>query len=154
MALSFIIIFNAVPSFWTENVLGVKLVFGIIAGVFLAFYFPYHLAKLLLTQRKNIVFQSGQLILKDAVSFTEILIDKSNLKGFSTSICQTNVWGFKTIIFYFVNGGKMEFPQFLYWNFKDIKPALEDNKISYLGHEPYRWKWFDTRHYFFDRNIS
>ena len=39
-----------------------------------------------------------------------------------------------------------------YWNFKDIKSTLEDNNILYLGDEPYRWKWFDKRHYLFDKN--
>ena len=149
VGLFFVFIFKAAPSFWTNNKSSFKVV-GLFAGLFLTVFLPYRLTKLLLTERSNIILQGGQLILNDAITSKDNSIDKSDLKGFSTSIYQTKAWDFKTIILYLNNGDKLEFPQFLYWNFKEIKPTLEDNGIIYLGDEPYRWKWFDTRHYQFD----
>lgn len=152
VGLFFVFIFKAGPSFWAKNTFGFKVVLGLAAGLFLTIFFLYRLIKLLLKERNNIILHSGQLILRDSITSKETFIDKSDLQGFSTSVYKTRAWDFKTIIFYFTNGDKKEFPQFLYWNFKDIKSTLEDNNILYLGDEPYRWKWFDKRHYLFDKN--
>ena len=132
----------------------VKIIFGIPAGLFILGFFVYRFVKLLLTERMNILLENDQLILKDALTSALKNFDKKEIKGFSSSIYQTKIWNFKAIIIYFTNETKIEFPQFLYWNFKEIKSELESNDITYLGEEPYRWKWFDTRYYLFDKNSS
>ncbi len=101
-------------------------------------------------ERNNLFLEEKDIILKDAVNSKEKRIPKNKVKGFSTTTYNTRAWNFKSLILYLANGDKIEFPQFLYWNFKDFKVALEENNIQYLGHEPYRWKWFDKRHYQYD----
>ena len=113
-------------------------------------FLVYRFGKILLTERNELIFESGQLSLKDAITGKKNEIDKGEIKGYSTTIYQTKVWNFKSLILYLNNGDKLEFPQFLYWNFEDISQSFSDNSIQYLGHEPYRWKWFDTRHYLYD----
>ena len=150
IGLFFIFIFKAIPHFLADNTFSFNLVLGLIAGLFLTLFLPYRFIKILLTERNNIIIRNHQLFLIDSITSEERFVNKSDIKGFSTSVYQTNAWDFKTIIFYFSDGKKIEFPQFLYWNFKEIEQQLIDNRILYLGHEPYRWKWFDTRHYLFD----
>jgi len=150
VGLFFVFVFKVAPSFYADNKLGVKLILGLLAGLFLTIFLPYRFGKLLLKERSNIILENGQLILKDAITSKERYLEKTDLNGFSTTIYQTKAWNFKSIIFYFSNGDKLEFPQFLYWNFKDIKETLVENNVKYLGHEPYRWKWFDTRQYMYD----
>ena len=147
-------VFKVIPFLLTDKLNWVKIICGIPAGLFILSFFVYRFAKLLLTERMNIFLGSGQMILKDALTSAINDFDKKDIKGFSSSIYQTKIWNFKTIILYFTDETKMEFPQFLYWNFKEIKSALESNNITYLGEEPYRWKWFDTRYYLFDKNSS
>lgn len=137
-----------VHSFLTKNFISIMVI--VIVIICFAIYLPYRCIRALLKQRNNIMFKDGKIFLRDALAQKEIFIEKPTLKGFSTSIYSTNIWSFKTIIFYFNNGDKLEFPQFIYWNFKDLKPKLIENGISYLGDEPYRWKWFDRRYYMFD----
>ena len=48
-------------------------------------------------------------------------------------------------------GEKIELPQFLFFNFKNLAPSLQENGITFLGEEPYIWKWVDSRVYKFDK---
>ncbi|NTS44019.1 hypothetical protein HRG84_24280 [Flavisolibacter sp. BT320] len=154
VGLFFVFVFKAAPAFYNDNAFGVKLVAGLLAGFFLTTFLPYRFGKILLKERNDIIIQDGKLTLEDAITRKQRHIDKNQLLGFSTTVYETKAWNFKSMIFYFTDGDKIEFPQFLYWNFKDIKQMLIDNDIKYFGHEPYRWKWFDTRHYYFDKETA
>ena len=149
VGLFFVLIFKITPKLFATS-LDFKLVLGLFTGLFLFIFLPYRFGKLLVKERNNIFLLGGQLVLKDAMTLTEKFCDNDTIKGFSTTVYKTRIWNFKEIILYFKNGDKLHFPQFLYWNFKDIQPSLIDHRILYLGHEPYRWKWFDSRHYLFD----
>jgi len=147
-------LFKVTPSLWTGNQINWKAAIGLVAYLFISFWAVFHFGKVLLTERNIIIIQNGQLYLKDALTSKVVFVDKATLKGFSTSVYRTKINDFRTIIFYFNNGDKAEFKQFMYWNFKYIKPKLIELGISYLGHEPSRWKGFDGRHYLYDKNSS
>lgn len=150
VVLFFVLLYKVIPKLSSDTTIDFKIVIGLFAALFLFTFLPYRFGKLLIRERNDIILSDNCLVLKDSVTGKEKLYDIGVIKGFSTTIYKTRIWDFKEIIFYFNNGDKLHFPQFLYWNFKDIKPSLIDNGIKYLGHEPYRWKWFDTRHYLFD----
>jgi hypothetical protein len=77
-------------------------------------------------------------------------IYENEIKGFSSSIIPYRIWDFKQIIIYLKDGSKINLMQFAYFNFKEIKPCLLEKKYNYLGHEPYIWKWINSRVYRFD----
>lgn len=148
--LFFVLLYKVIPRLSSYTTADFKIALGLFAAFFVFTFLPYRFGKLLIKERNDIVLSGNSLVLKDAVTSKKKSYDISLIKGFSTTVYQTRIWSFKEIIFYFNNGDKVHFPQFLYWNFKDIKQSLIDNGVNYLGHEPYRWKWFDTRHYLFD----
>lgn len=121
-----------------------------LAVAFLLIFSCYRFLKLLRTQRNILIFEKNHLKIIDAVFKTERAIHTSEIKGFSLTTYPTKGWDFKEILIYLSNGEKIELPQFLYWNFKDIKPGLELNGLRFLGFEKFRWKFFDSRHYEFD----
>lgn len=96
------------------------------------------------------MFEGGNLKVIDAVSKKQHVISKAAIKGFSLSKYPTRIWNFDEVIIYLSNGNKIELPQYLYWNFKEIKPAFESNGIPFLGFERFRWKFLDSRHYEFE----
>lgn len=150
LTLLFSFIFFAGPQISTGGNLNFKLFIGLLAGLFLAFFLAYRFGKLLLTQRIVIKLQNGKLIKSDALLKKEDMISVEDIKGFSLTTYPTKVWDFKEITIYLNNGDKIELPQFLYWNFKDIKKTLELNNIKFLGTEPFRWRFLDRRHYHFE----
>lgn len=86
----------------------------------------------------------------DAITKKANTISKAEVKGFSLSKYPTKMWDFDEVILHLKNSDKIELPQFLYWNFKEIKPSLGANGVTFLGPEPFRWKFLDSRHYQFD----
>ena len=143
-------IFYAAPKVIQREDFGIKLFIGLLAALFLAIFLPYRFGKLLLTQRNILAFEDGCLIVTDAILKKQYVVSNYEIKGFSLSKYPTKIWDFDEVVIYLNNGNKMELPQFLYWNFKDIKPAFDDNDVMFLGHEPFRWKFLDSRHYQFD----
>lgn len=120
-------------------------------GVLLFGYLVIIMGKSTLTQRYSVLIINRQTMLHDNIFGRNILLDES-FKGFSISSYGDKgaVYDFKTLIFYFSNGNKIELPQFLYTNFKDIMPSLKEQKVNFLGHEPYKWKNLISRHYYFE----
>lgn len=125
-------------------------VIGIPLGALLLLFLIYRFVKILSTQRNVFHFEDGDLILTDAITKNRKAIRKSEIKGFSLSNYPTKAWNFKEIIIYCHSGTKIELPQFLYLNFKEIKPYFEDNNLTFLGFEPFQWKFLDSRYYQFD----
>ncbi len=143
-------IFIGVPSLVKQHS-GIKAL-GLISCGFLLFgYLIVILGKSVLTQRYNIVIGNGQTILYDNFLGRNFLLNE-NFKGFSFSSYGDGRSGyaFKVLIFYFSNGRKIEMPQFLYTNFKDIMPSLIAASVTYLGEEPFLWKNLFSRKYHFD----
>ena len=122
-----------------------------LAATFLVIFLCYRFLKLLRTQRKILSFENNYLKVIDAIFKSERLIDKSEIKGFSLTTYPTKVWDFKEILIYLTTGEKIELPQFLYTNFKDIKSEFERKGLKFLGHERFRWKFLDSRYYQFDQ---
>jgi hypothetical protein len=127
-----------------------KVVLLTMFGLMLFGFLIYHYGRVLWTQRFNIIIQNKKVYLKDVFSRKEINLDNS-FKGYSYSSYGSNraFKDFKTLLFYFNNGRIIEFPQFLYTNFKDIREALYEAGIKFLGHEPYIWKNLISRDYRF-----
>jgi hypothetical protein len=128
-----ILIFYFGPDFIAESTNDFKLILGVLAGLVFALYVPYRFAKLLITQRNDLILQNNLVFLMDAITGKEVCFDLSEIKGYSTSIYKINIRDFETIFLHLNTGKKIEFPQFLYWNFKDIRPAIEAYSIPYLG---------------------
>lgn len=146
----FLFIFIGIPSLTKQHSL-LKAIGLISLGIILFAYLFFMLGMPLFTQRYNLIIQNGQVTLHDIFFGKHIKIDQS-FKGFSLSNYSNRGLGsfVKTLIFYFHSGQKIEFPQFLYLNFKDIQPSLIDNSITYLGEEPFKWKNLLLRRYFFE----
>ena len=145
-----VFIFIGIPSL-TKQHSGLK-AFGLISiGLLLFAYLIIMLGKSTLTQRYSVLKSYDQVILHDNLFGRHIALDE-NFKGFSLSSYadKRSVFDFKTLVFYFSNGKKVEMPQFLYSNFKDIIPWLTEQHINFLGHEPYKWKNLFSRHYYFE----
>ncbi len=143
-------VFIGIPSLSKQHS-GAKF-FGLVSFGFLLFsYIIYVFGKPALTERYNLIIENGVPKLIDNFLRNEILL-KENFKGFSFSSYgnKRGLYDFKTLIFYFQDGSIIELPQFLYSNFKLIKPALITNSIKYLGEEPYKWKNLISRHYRFE----
>jgi hypothetical protein len=140
----------SVPKFINERAFSFKLIVGMLAATFLVVFLCYRFLKLLVTQRKILVFEDEHLKIIDAIFRSERTIHKSEIKGFSLTSYPTKMWDFKEILIYLSNGEKIELPQFLYWNFKAIKSGLELNRLKFLGFEKFRWKFLDSRYYEFD----
>jgi hypothetical protein len=109
---------RAIPKF-TKKHDGLEAFGLLICGLLYFGFFIIVFGKAILTQRYNISINNGQVVLKDILFGKHIVIDK-NCKGFSLSSYGDNraINNFKTLIFYFSNGRKIECPQFLYTNFK------------------------------------
>ena len=142
--------FYAAPNLFQSDQPLYRKIIGIPLGAFLLLFLIYRFVKILSTQRNVFHFEGTDLILTDAITKNRRVIPKSEIKGFSLTNYPTKAWNFKEILIYCHSGTKLELPQFLYLNFKEIKPYFEANNLTFLGFEPFRWKFLDSRHYQFD----
>jgi len=124
-----------------------KSIFGMGAFLFGMGFLGYLFGKLVFIQRIILHIENHNLKIIYAITRTKKDLKAKDIKGFSVSVYPIKVWNFKSIILYFENGQKAELPQFLYFNFKKIPEALESLDIKNFGHEPFRWKGLDSRHY-------
>jgi hypothetical protein len=90
------------------------------------------------------------VVIKDHLLFRSSALGQAEIKGFSLSEYPIRLKGVQSILLYLINGQKIEFPQFLFLNFRKLTTALEESGIPFLGEEPYIWKWIDSREYKFD----
>ncbi len=93
---------------------------------------------------------NSHLIVTDILKLKTERIEKENIKGFSDSRIEYRIGTFKQLIIYLVDNRKFEIMQFEQFNFKQIKPTMIDFGYRYFGPEPYTWKWFDSRVYYFE----
>ena len=102
------------------------------------------------TERFNLALLDGQVIIKDKLLFRSTILLPEDIKGYSLSEYPIR-FKVRSILFYLNNGKKIEFPQFLFFNFKKLIKALEPHGIKFLGEEGYYWKWVDSREYKYDK---
>lgn len=117
---------------------------------FILLYLTYHFIVIIYNQSYNFEIEEHKIFKISIFSGKKELLKTDQIKGFSTSIYPIKVWNFKSIILYLKNGKKLEMPQFLYFNFNEIENKLIENSVTKLGHEKYKWKFFDSRHYEFE----
>jgi hypothetical protein len=126
-------------------------VIGVMAGfVFVCSLATFKFWQAVWTERFTMTITRDTVIIKDRMFFKSFSLPQSEIKGFSLSEYPIRICGIQSILLYLVNGQKIEFPQFLFFNFKKLAKALEESGISFLGKEPYIWKWIDSRIYKFD----
>jgi hypothetical protein len=106
--------------------------------------------KSFLSTTKNYLIKNNSIEEFNYLILSTRIINKSDVKGFSTSIVPYRINNFNQIIIYLADGSKISIMQFSYFNFKKIEPALKENGYKYFGYEPYKWKWFDNRVYGYD----
>ena len=116
----------------------------------LMIYFTYLFIIAIIKQSYNFTFEEGSIYKISVLSRKKELLKITEIKGFSTSEYPLKIWNFKSIILYFQNGKKIELPQFLYFNFKEIENKLIENSIRKFGHEKHKWKSITSRHYEFE----
>jgi hypothetical protein len=138
------------PSHWSENhdlsgVIGITVAFAV-----LLFYINFKFLRAIWTERFGIRFETGSLIITDHLLLKRRVLRGDDIKGFSLSEYPLRGMKVKSILLYLSSGKKVEFPQFLFFNFKSLSPSLQESGITFLGEEPYIWKWVDSRYYKFD----
>ena len=143
-------VFVGIPSFFKQHSI-IKSIGLSTLGFFLFSYMMIMSFLSLKLERYSIVITNEKAYLKDNVFGKKIFLNE-NFYGYSFSNYSSRHSGidFRTLIFYFQDGKKIEMPQFLHLNFKEIHPALKGNKIHFLGNEPFKWKNLFRRQYFFE----
>jgi len=145
----FLAVTIGIPSFWNKYS-PVKAT-GLTVLILILFTFVlYVFGRSVLTQRFILRIENKVAYLKDIFTKKEISLD-GTFKGYSYSSYGDSkaFHDFKTLLFYFHDGRIIEFPQFLYKNFKHIHSALNDAEVHFLGNEPYIWKNLIARDYKF-----
>ena len=127
---------------------------GVIAVTFafflLLFYVNFKIGRAIWTERFTMRIEAGSIVITDLFTFKKRVLHGADIKGFSLAEYPLRGLKVKSILLYLVNGQKIEFPQFLFYNFKRLNQALQENGIRFLGEEPFVWKWVDSRYYKFD----
>ncbi|TKC10895.1 hypothetical protein FA048_12055 [Pedobacter polaris] len=131
-----------------------KTICSIIFIELITFFFGFMFIKAFLIQTKNFVFSKKGIEQINFLNFSKKYIKKEDVIGYSASDVRYRIKTFKQIIIYLRNGKKIEITQFCFIDFKLIEVALMHNGYHYFGFEPHRWKWFDGRHYQFEKSIS
>jgi hypothetical protein len=139
------------PDHWSANhdlsgVVGMTVAFAV-----LLFFVNAKFIRPIWTERFGIRIEPDSLIITDHLLFKRRVLRGNDIKGFSLSEYPLRGMKVKSILLYLSNGEKIELPQFLFFNFKNLAPSLQENGITFLGEEPYIWKWVDSRVYKFDK---
>lgn len=142
-----LVIYYAITHFETN---GIKQLFTLLIGAALFAAMFHMFFKAFIATTKNYLIQDNSIAEFDVLTFGTKTINKGDIKGFSTSTVPYRIWNFQQIIIYLKDGTKIDIMQFAYFNFKDIKPTLLDKNYKYFGHEPYIWKWPNSRVYTFE----
>lgn len=105
----------------------------------------------LFIQKYSLIFnnQKVSLSLRNIYSFKEARVLHEDIMGFSTTHIATDFKKFHGMILYLKDGSVFEFHKTLFPNFDEMKKRLANDKIKYLGHEPFVYKWFFFRKYLF-----
>ena len=88
------------------------------------------------------------IILKDYLTWTENDIT-TKIKGYSSSY-----YGYKNdikcLIIYLKDKRHINMPRYMYFNYRDIEPALQQLNLPFLGNELFVGKYVISRAYQFD----
>jgi hypothetical protein len=150
LALS-IMVLTLGPSHWSEGhdlsgVIGLTITFTL-----LLLFVNVKFIRAVWTERFGLRIERDSLIITDHLRCKRQTLQRADIKGFSLSEYPLRGLSVKSILLYLSSGKKIELPQFLFFNFKQLPPALEQNGIKFLGKEPYSWKWIDSRTYKYDQ---
>ncbi|WPU98822.1 hypothetical protein SNE26_22670 [Mucilaginibacter sp. cycad4] len=120
----------------------------IIAGLFMLGYFCAQIVQIISTIRYGIIIADNEIILKDYLFWQRQHIT-NQIKGYSSSF-----YGYKNdikcIIIYLDNKKHINLPHYLYWNYSEIEPALNIQKITFLGTELFKSNNIIFRAYHYD----
>lgn len=141
------VLLEIIPDYWQENRNYLVKAIGILAGFLLAYILINRMIRFLNYQRYNFFLYNDRITMKNVISGKETDILIQEIKGYSLSNYPTKIRDFKEIIIYLKNGKKIELPQFLFFNFKDLMQSLNMSDINFLGHENFKWKFLDSRVY-------
>ena len=142
-----------IPNIWNKNVHLIAILL-IALGVFIFSYLLLMLGFAIWQHRFILIVRNGEVFLKDII-LNRFEVTGDNIMGYSTSKYGNRgayngpISDFKTLLIYFKDGRVIEFPQFLYANFKLIPEILNASGIKYLGNEPFKWKNLISRKYYF-----
>lgn len=105
----------------------------------------------LFIQKYSLIFnnQKVSLSLRNIYSFKEASVLYEDILGFSTTHKTADFKKFHAMILYLKDGRVFEFHKTLFLNFDEMKKRLANDKIKYLGHEPFVYKRFFLRKYLF-----
>lgn len=139
------------PGHWSANhdssgVVGMTVVFAA-----LLLFINVKIIRAIWTERFGIRIEPDSLIITDHLLFKRRVLRGDDIKGFSLSEYPLRGMKVKSILLYLSTGEKIEFPQFMFFNFKSLAPSLQESGITFLGEEPYIWKWVDSRVYKYDQ---
>jgi hypothetical protein len=138
------------PGRWAEGhgmggVIGITIAYGL-----LLLYLHVKYIRAIWTERFGLRIDGDTLTLTDNLLFKRLTLQHTAIKGFSLSEYPLRGLKVKSILLYLSSGQKIELPQFMFFNFKHLSPALEQAGIAFLGEEPFIWKWPDSRAYKYD----
>lgn len=120
-----------------------KLFFGFL---FLFGYFSLMCGHMTLLLRNGLIIQKNRIVLINHLSFQKTDITDL-IKGYSRTDFGKYSTSKNTILLYLSDGRIINLPKFMYLNFGDIEPILIDNKVKFLGEEPFEWKNIIQRKY-------
>jgi hypothetical protein len=145
----FCLLFSFLAVGWT--VLIVQLCFGDFPGIgefgrrivgnILFYYVAFKLGQAAWSQRFTIALTGDKVIVRDVLLFKRRILQFGDIKGFSLMEYPTRWVKGRSIILYLTDGGMIEFPQFLFLNFRKLDIALEESGINFFGVESREWRW-------------
>ncbi|MFT3934147.1 MAG: hypothetical protein QM726_11065 [Chitinophagaceae bacterium] len=119
----------------------------LLLGVFFLFgFFCLMCGHMTLLLRYGLIMADKKIILINYLFWRRIDITNS-IQGYSRTDFGSRGTSKKTLILYLNDGRKINMPKFMYFNFSEIETHFIDNKIKFLGEEPYKWKNLIQRKY-------
>jgi hypothetical protein len=91
-------------------------------------------------QRFTIRLSGDKIIVRDVFLFRRRVLQLSDIKGFSLMEYPTRWVKGRSIMLYLTEEQKLEFPEFLFLNFRKLDKALEESGLHFFGVESRRWR--------------
>jgi hypothetical protein len=107
----------------------------------LFYYIAFKLGQATWSQRFTIVLAGDQVVVRDVILFKRRVLQFADIKGFSLMEYPTRWVNGRSIVLYLTDGAMIEFPQFLFFNFRKLDMALEESGINFFGVESREWRW-------------
>lgn len=149
VAITVFYVFDGFPIIIESHKTNIAMYISLFLGLLTFLIVIFRFVKVLVTQRFDLTVTSSFIDTRDIFLSKNTRISKEQIKGFSQTIYSSK-YNTPSILLYLNDGTKMEFPQFLYKNFNQLKDELQKHNYNYFGTEPLRWKSFYSRQYTFD----